>query len=36
MGGRGGDGGADGFAPTAGSIGVVIRSQMAEPDAMFH
>jgi hypothetical protein len=36
MGGRGGDGGQDGFAPTAGSIGVVIRSQIADPSAMLH
>jgi hypothetical protein len=34
MGGRGGDGGQDGFAPTAGSIGVVIRSQIADPSSL--
>ena len=36
MGDRGGDGGVDGSAPTAGSAGVVIRSQMADPDTLFH
>jgi hypothetical protein len=35
MGGRGGDGGTDGFLPTAGSAGVVIRSQMGDPGAIF-
>jgi hypothetical protein len=35
MGGRGGDGGTDTSAPTAGSAGVVIRSQMGDPGAIF-
>jgi hypothetical protein len=36
MGGRGGDGGKDLFAPTAGHEGVIIRSQIADPGALLH